>query len=247
MNPNTGEEVSITFGTAVDDSSWVGVGMEGGYRDITVNLLSVCPRGRPHPSSLPLQQQEIAWEGKTCRMRPLQRPWASLCSVISSRERTGTETSWSVHSLVAEAHAGAATSYQQGKFMIQIISRGLFRPYLPFRGLFLQLFRLICVDWNTAEHLSHVCRWLMSAVWVISAASQTLMNTNICTCRTEQTSAPYTRLHIQKIRHVCMIALLHIKLLFLAHLQSVEPHFLGSCVQYLYLYSVMTKVRRFAH
>lgn len=54
----------------------------------------------------------------------------------------------------------------------------------------------------------------------------------------------HTSAHSENVR---MIALLDIKLLFLAHLQSVEPHFLGSCVQYLYLYSVMTQVRRFAH
>lgn len=50
------------------------------YREIWVNLLSMRPQGLPPSLLTSSKTTRFVVGGKTCRMRPLQCPWAFLCS-----------------------------------------------------------------------------------------------------------------------------------------------------------------------
>lgn len=157
MNPNMREEVSIIFSAAVI----VDWGREDG--DTGRLWWIYCPsnsEGLLPLFSLPLKQHGLLLEVKLAKwdrcsvLEPL-----FVLTVISSRER------WDRNLLecVEPFSRSMFSSRQQGK-SLQTASWGLLCPFLLPRGLFLQLFRVVCVYWNTTEHLSRACHWLMTNV-----------------------------------------------------------------------------------
>lgn len=196
MNPNTREEVSIMFSAAVNDSRWVGAAMKripGYYGEFIVHATT-----RASSLSPPFLSNN---EGKlAAEMRLLRCPWALLLVWLSSP--VGKD--WDRNLL--ECGKPCSSKHLQKQIPFLAAEKVSGRRQHP-EGCFALIFLLevsssSCLDLfvSTGTLLTSVpvCRWLMSAVWVISAISQTHMNTSMCIRKYGEHMCPYMTAYADK-------------------------------------------------